>query len=86
MLYNNQAQNKSNVCKFLVIPGRGPALLGVPCIKMLGFLGVECNTIGPRRHTLEIDEQSIPVQKGSNHDPMVSTNNKCKAEYFNAGP
>ena len=37
--------NKIKMCSFLVVPGNREPLLGMPDIKALGILTVNCNTI-----------------------------------------
>ena len=37
--------NKCKTCNFLVVPGNGQALLGIPDTKLLNILNISCSTI-----------------------------------------
>ena len=39
-------KNKSAQCRFFVVPGDGPALIGMPDIELLSVLRITCNVIG----------------------------------------
>ena len=78
---NITIRHKENhkLCRFFVVPGDSPAVSGIPEIEIVGILSVKCNTIEPRRHIQEINEQHIEekscTNKNSNGNPTVNCKN-----------
>ena len=44
-----QNNNTHKACIFLVVPGDGEALLGMPYIELLNILNINCNTVGAEK-------------------------------------
>ena len=76
-------------CRFFVVTGGSPELLGMPNIEILSILSVKCSTIEPRSHTWESNEYRTEdgscINKNSNIDPTAYSKNKYIIDYLMAG-
>ena len=52
-------KDKSANCRFLVVPGDGPALLWMPDIQLLNILRITCEVIGDLHKSRKINSQII---------------------------
>ena len=52
-------------CRFFVVLGDGPALLGVPDIEMLNILKTTCEMIGDPHESRKFNLQTIEVPNGT---------------------
>ena len=59
-------------CRFLVVPGDGPALLGMPDIELFGIIRVMCGTIDNKTNDRKFDAQTRHAADGQN-----CSTNKC---------
>ena len=51
--------NQDKQCRFFVVSGYGPVLLGIPDIEIFHILSVKCRTIEPRKYVREINEENV---------------------------
>ena len=79
-------KTRYKLCRFFVVPGGGPALLGMPDIKILGILSVICNRLELRGHTGGTGEHRIEdkscTNKNLNAHSMVNNKDKYKIDNF----
>ena len=78
------------LCIFFVVPGNGPALLGMIDCKQLHLLSIHCQTINNQHNGRQTNEQtkhdtSMPANSFKNN---LYANDKIKQgiDYFIAGP
>ena len=70
-------ENKCVRCRFFVVPGNGPALLGIPDIELLSILRITCDIRGElhenkKFYSKAIDISSSPSCK-ANETPQMKT-------------
>ena len=74
-------------CRFLLVPGDDPALLGMPDIKLLNTLKIMCEMIGDTHESRKFDSQTIGPSNGpsfrANKTPQIKTD-KADANNTNA--
>ena len=63
-------KNKSAKCRFLVLPGDGPALLGMSGIELLNVLRIKCNVIGELPENRKFDSQTIEASTSQVSEQM----------------
>ena len=51
-------KDKNAKCRFFVVPGDGPALLGMPDIELLHILKIMCDMIGDPHNNRKLDLQT----------------------------
>ena len=54
-------KDKSVKCRFFVVPGDGPALLGMPDIALLSILGITCDIISEPHESRKFESQTIDM-------------------------
>ena len=59
-------KDKQKPCKFFVVPGEGPSLLGMPDVETLELLSVNCNTIEPGQMNRQINEHRMQDKSNTN--------------------
>ena len=57
-------KNKNAKCRFCVVPGEGPALIGMPDIKLLNILKIICEVIDDRHESKKINFQTVEASNG----------------------
>ena len=65
--------DKTARCRFFVVPGDGPTLLGMPYAELLGILNIMCEVVGDQHADRKSDFQTTQPFNGPNCKA-----NKCR--------
>ena len=65
------------MCKFFVVPGNGPVLLGMPHIKTLDFLIINCNTIDMQTSSEQISRKQTDERGCTNKIQDAESKMQC---------
>ena len=80
--------NQQKMCKFFVVPGIRQALLGMPDIKMLNIININCNTIDTHENDRADNcRTNTAICQGSRHEHytnMIQEAERAKKCYANA--
>ena len=86
-------KDKGAKCRFFLVPGDGPELLGMPDIELLNILRITCAVISGPHESRKLDSEAIEVSNSSsciaNRTQQMKTdkvgicdNNTNMADYF----
>ena len=91
-IFTSKDKNAQKLCRFSVVPGNGPAILGMPDSDLLDILTINWNTIQVGWQVKLIKDQKVEEQNYTNNNsnsisnPVLAICNNSHIDYLLPGP